>query len=445
MPADRKMSLGAFVLHPPGHHVAGWRYPDSNATGVMSLDYYRELAGICEGGKLDFMFLADELAVWDKYQSGLDHSVTVRPEPLTLLSALIGSTSRLGLAATVSTTYHEPFNVARSLASLDHLSGGRAAWNLVTSAIEEEAYNFGKTRHMEHDERYERAREFWQVACKLWDSWDDDALVMNKETAIFADREKVRHIDHKGKHFSVRGPLNVPRPPQGHPVVFQAGASPAGRALATELADVTFVGAGAIEEAKKLYGELKRQVAGFGRDPDGFKVMPGVMPFIGRTLEEAEEKEAKLLELVVPRLGIDILSHWLGHDVSQYPLDGPLPALPSVENYNGNRTRYQQIHAVAERDSLTIAQSAKRLVKARGIWDVKGTPAMIADQMEAWFREGAADGFVVMSAYLPGSLRDFATLVVPELQRRGVFRTEYTGKTLRENLGLARPPSLYAR
>ncbi|AJY76535.1 LLM class flavin-dependent oxidoreductase [Paenibacillus beijingensis] len=434
----RQIKLGAFLMT-PGHHVAAWRYPDTAASEVLSFRFYKKLAQTAERGKFDMVFLADSNAIYEKYPEAVAQTVTVRPEPLTLLSALSAVTEHVGLAATVSTTYNEPFHVARKFASLDHLSGGRAAWNVVTSANPAEAQNFSKDQHLLHSLRYDRADEFLNVVTGLWDSWEDDAFVFDKDNAVFADRSKLHTLNHKGKWFSVKGPLNVARPIQGHPVVIQAGSSEPGKELAARTAEVIFTAWQTLEEAQLFYRDVKDRLAKYGRSPEDLKIMPGIFPIIGRTAEEADEKQALLERLIPQEAGVSLLSNLISFDLSPYPVDGPLPDLPELDQINGGKTRFTLLKDLAEREGLTIRQLYQRIAGARGHREIKGTPAQIADQLEEWFVSGAADGFNIMPPYLPGGLEDFVDLVVPELQRRGLFRTEYEGSTLRDNLGLKRP------
>jgi FMN-dependent oxidoreductase (nitrilotriacetate monooxygenase family) len=438
-PARRKqLKLGAFFMI-PGHHVAAWRYPDADAASVLDFSFYKQLAQTAERGKFDMVFLADGYAVAERFPEALEQTVNVRPEPFTLLSALSSVTERIGLAGTVSTTYNEPFHVARKFASLDYLSSGRAAWNVVTSGTDAEARNFNLEKHVQHDLRYERAEEFVDVVTKLWDSWDDDALLFDKGAARFADRGKVQPINHKGKFFNVRGPLNVARPIQGHPVVIQAGASEPGKELAARTAEVIFTAWQTLEEAQQFYADVKGRLAKYGRKPDELKIMPGVFPIIGRTEEEAAEKKALLEQLIPEQAGVALLSSLISFDLSPYPVDGPMPELPHLSQINGGKSRFQLLKDLADREQLTIRQLYQRIAGARGHREIIGTPSQIADQLQEWFENGAADGFNIMPPYLPGGLEEFVDLVVPELQRRGLFREEYEGKTLRDNLGLQRP------
>ncbi|MFM0054898.1 LLM class flavin-dependent oxidoreductase [Paraburkholderia phytofirmans] len=437
----RQIRLGAFLME-TGHHIAAWRHPDAHASGGLDFAHYAELAQIAERAKFDAIFFADSVSVRDTHLPSLSRTARADHfEPLTLLSALSVVTKHVGLIATVSTTFNEPYNLARKFASLDHLSGGRSGWNLVTSSTECEALNFSFERHPEHAVRYERAREFYDVVAGLWDSWEDDAFPRDKESGVYFDPDKLHVLGHAGKHFKVRGPLNVARSPQGRPVVVQAGASEAGRELAAQTAEVIFVAHQTLEEAQSFYRDVKGRLAKYGRAPDHLKIMPGIFPIVGRTQEEAEEKFAALQDLIHPTVGLSLLSNMSGGvDLSQYPVDGPLPELPET---NGGKSRQRLLFDLARRENLTIRDLYLRIAGARGHQQVVGTPRSIADQLQQWFEEEGADGFNIMSPWLPGGLTEFAELVVPELQRRGLFRTEYEGSTLRENLGLPRPVNRY--
>ncbi|MBM3117008.1 LLM class flavin-dependent oxidoreductase [Jeongeupia naejangsanensis] len=440
--SQRQLHLNAFLLT-SGHHVAAWRHPDAQADAGLNLAHFKQLAQTAERGKFDGVFFADGVAVWDYPAEVIGRSGQIGQfEPLTLLSALSTVTERIGLIATASTTYNEPYHLARKFASIDHLSGGRAGWNLVTSATDAEARNFNREAHLDHGVRYERAREFYDVVTALWDSWGDDAFIRDKQSGQFFDATQLHAPHHKGEHFSVRGPLNIPRPPQGHPVVVQAGSSEAGRELAAQTAEVIFTAQQTLDDAQAFYADVKARLARYGRSTDSLKILPGISPIIGRTEDEAQQKFAELQALIDPRIGVALLSGQLGFNLSGYPLDGPLPDIPET---NGHKSRQALVVALARRDGLTIRQLAQRVASARGHWTVVGTPESIADQLELWFREGGADGFNVMPPVLPTGLNEFVDLVVPELQRRGLFRTEYAGKTLREHLGLPRPISRHAR
>ncbi|GKU84708.1 LLM class flavin-dependent oxidoreductase [Niallia sp. NCCP-28] len=440
---DNEMKLGAFFMI-PGHHVAAWRHPKAEAHNIMNFDFIKRLAQTAERGKFDMIFLADGYAVRAKDKTALSQSVHTLFEPFTLLSALSAVTRSIGLAATVSTTYNEPFNVARKFASLDHLSGGRAAWNVVTSNTEGEAKNFSQEHHLQHHKRYERAEEFVDIVTKLWDSWEDDALVLDKEAAVFADSAKIHSVNHKGEWFSVEGPLNISRPVQGHPVVIQAGSSEDGKELAARTAEVIFTAWQTLEEAQEFYADVKGRMKKYGRSPEELKIMPGIFPVIGRTEGEADKNKQLLEELIPEESGVALLSGMISVDLSGYPLDGPLPDLPDLDQVNGGKSRFKLLKDLADREGLTIRQLYQRIAGARGHREIKGTPEQIADQMQEWFENGAADGFNIMPPFLPGGLEDFVDLIIPELQKRGLFRTEYTGNTLRENLGLKRPANSVA-
>lgn len=433
------MKLGA-LLSPMGFHVAAWRHPGARLDAATDVRHYAHIAGIAERAKFDLLFLADTSAHSITPAHARQRMALIHPlEPVTLLSALSVLTSNIGLVASVSTTYNEPYHTARRFASLDHLSNGRAGWNVVTSANPNEAFNFNRDAHVEHGDRYDRAEEFTRVVRGLWDTWDDGALASaDKEAGIYCDLNKLRTLDHRGKHFSVAGPLNVPRPPQGHPVIAQAGSSGPGRNLGAGSADVIFTAQLTFEESKSFSQDLKGRAEGFGRNPEHVKILPGIVPVLGRSQAEADEKYAALQESIHPDVGLMLLSELMGGvDLSGYPLDGPLPKIEHTSN--AIKSRLQLIVDLAEREQFTIRQLYQYAAGARGHRYVKGTAASIADEMEHWFKSGVADGFCVIPPYLPDALEDFATLVVPELQQRGLFRHEYEGRTLRENLGVPRP------
>ena len=427
----RQLHLNAF-LHIDGHHEAAWREPDNDPVRSQHLDHYVALARTAERGLLDSVFLADNLALSDNlvYRSQSPF------EPLTLLAALAVATQRIGLIATASTTYYEPFHVARLLNSLDHLSGGRIGWNIVTSAYHDEAENFGRDARPDHEVRYERAAEFLDVARALWASWDADAVVADKAAGHFLDPDRVHLIDHRGTHFRVRGPLTAPRSPQGRPVLVQAGASPTGIAFAARNAEVVFTATPTFEDGRTFYSAVKDSLAQFGREPDDVVVLPGLSPIVGRDEADALRRQADLDALIVPEYGLMQLSKILDVDMIGAPLDGPLPEIPT--HTEGMQARAQLIVDLARREQLTIRELIVRLAAGRGHVVVAGSPTQIADEIERWFTDGAADGFNIMPPTLPGGLEDFVDLVVPELQRRKLFRTEYEGRTLRDNLGLTR-------
>ncbi|AKT28290.1 LLM class flavin-dependent oxidoreductase [Pseudomonas syringae pv. actinidiae] len=432
----RQMKLGAFLMA-TGHHVAAWRHPDVPADAGLDFKHYRHLAQVAEAAKFDTLFVADSVAAATgdiaSRMARSDHF-----EPLTLLSALSAVTDHIGLIATATTTYNEPYHVARKFASLDHLSGGRAGWNLVTSDAAAEAQNFGRAEHVGHAERYSRAREFHQVVTGLWDSWTDDAFTRNKASGQYYDPAKVHVLDHVGEHFRVKGPLNVARSPQGQPVVVQAGSSEVGRDLAAQTAEVVFTAQTSLASAQAFYADIKGRLSAYGRDADSLKVMPGVFIVVAETEALAKQKFESFQDLIEPQVGVALLGRMLGNfDLSGYPLDGPLPELPLTDS--GQRSRQKLLTELADQEHLTLAQLGRRIAGGRGHYSLIGTPAQIADELQTWFEHGAADGFNVLVPHLPGGLEDVAQLLVPELQRRGLFRTEYEGTTLRENLGLQRP------
>lgn len=437
MTAKRQIKLGAFLMT-DGHHIAAWRHPRAPANANVRIDHYLRLARIAEAAKFDALFLADSVGVRNEDLASLSHtSRAVAFEPLTLLSALSVVTQNIGLIGTASTTFNEPYHIARKFASLDLLSGGRAGWNVVTSSSEAEAYNFNLDKHVAHADRYDRAREFVSVVKGLWNTWEDDAFLRDKLGGTYFDAEKFHLLDHRGKHFRVKGPLNVARSPQGHPVVVQAGASEDGRDLAGATAEAIFAAQRTLAEAQAFYADIKGRAENYGRNPDHVKIMPGVFPVVGASEAEAREKFEELQSGIEPVVGLQLLSQVLGgFDLSGYPVDGPLPELPET---NGPRSRQKLLIDAARRDNLTIRQLYLEIAGARGHWQVVGTPKQIADQLEERFTKGAADGFNVMAPHLPGGLEDFIEFVVPELRRRGLFRIEYEGTTLRENLGLPFP------
>ncbi|GLU39882.1 MULTISPECIES: LLM class flavin-dependent oxidoreductase [Pseudomonas] len=439
--SNRTLSLGAFLMA-TGHHVAAWRHPDVPADAGLSFQQYKRLAQIAEAAKFDTLFVADSVAAPSapiaSRMARSDHF-----EPLTLLSALAAVTERIGLIATVTTSYNEPYHVARKFASLDHLSGGRAGWNLVTSDNAAEALNFNRSEHLGHAERYARAREFHDVVNGLWDSWEDDAFLRDKASGQYYDPAKLHQLDHQGEHFQVRGPLNVARSPQGRPVVVQAGSSETGRELAAQTAEVVFTAQTSLAAARDFYADLKGRMARHGRRPDELKVMPGVYVVVADSEAEAQEKQEAFQELVEPQVGVALLSRMLGNfDLSAYPLDGPLPELPLTDS--GQRSRQLLLTELAGKENLSLAQLGRRIAGGRGHYSLVGTPQRIADELQAWFEQGAADGFNVLVPHLPGGLEDVANLLVPELQRRGLFRRDYAGSTLRDHLGLARPANRFA-
>lgn len=433
------MKLGAF-LYPTGYHVAAWRHPEVPADAGVNFAHFAALARTAERGRFDFLFLADSVAMRGTDLPALSRTAiryVAQFEPLTLLSALAPVTEHIGLIASATTTYNEPYHLARKFASLDHISGGRAGWNLVTSQNECEAQNFGLPAHPSHAERYRRAREFAEVVKGLWDSWEPDAFPRDKESGLYFDPEKLHVLDHEGRYFKVRGPLNVPRSPQGHPVIVQAGSSRAGKELAAETGEVIFTAQQTLAGARDFRDDVRERAESYGRSPDEILVLVGVFPFVGRTRHEAEDRYQQLQSLIDPTVGLSLLSGLLADvDLSAYPLDGPLPELPAT---NAGKSRQQLLIETARRDNLTLRELYLRVAGSRGHWQIVGTPRQIVDRLQEWYTGGAADGFIVMAPHLPGGLEDFVEWVIPELRRRDLFRTEYQGRTLREHLSLRRP------
>ncbi|MFH0131748.1 LLM class flavin-dependent oxidoreductase [Variovorax sp. VaC1] len=439
MSAGKQLRLGAF-MRPVSIHTGAWRYPGAWRDANFNFERLKQLAQTLERGRFDAFFMADHLAVLNMPIEALQRSHTVTSfEPFTLLSALAQHTKHLGLVATASTTFDEPFHVARRFASLDHLSEGRAGWNIVTTSNPDAALNFGRDDHMEHDERYVRAREFYDVVTGLWDSWADDAFERDAESGRFFDPAKLHVLNHKGKHLSVRGPLHIARPAQGWPLIVQAGASEAGRQLAAETAEAVFAAPGTLAAARSLYADIKGRMRAIGREPDHLKILPAAFVVVGDTLEEARAIRARLDSLVHYDSAIASLSIALGHDASKFDPDGPLPEVPETNASQSGRARVVEL---ARSEKLTVRQLAQRLGGYGGLAFV-GTPQSIADEMQEWLDSEGCDGFNVMFPWLPGGLDAFVDKVVPELQRRGIFRREYEGRTLRENLGLPRPANRF--
>ena len=433
--SKKRLKLGAF-MRPASIHTGAWRYPGAFPDANFNFKHLRRFAQTLERGRFDAFFMADHLAVLNMPIDALKRSHTVTSfEPFTLLSALAVSTERIGLVATASTTFDEPYHVARRFASLDHLSEGRAGWNIVTTSNPQAALNFGLEEHVEHDERYRRAREFFEVVTGLWDSFADDAFVRDVDNGIYFDPSRLHVLDHKGEHLSVRGPLNIARPVQGWAVIVQAGASDAGRQLAAETAEVIFGSEATLEGGRRFYADVKSRMEKLGRSRDSLKILPAAFVVVGDSIPEAREKRARLDSLVHFDSAVASLSIAIGTDASRFDPDGPLPSIPQT---NASQTSRERVIELAEREKLTVRQLAQRLGGYSGLAFV-GTPATIADEMEAWLVGEGSDGFNVMFPFLPEGLDDFVNKVVPELQRRGIFRREYEGKTLRENLGLARP------
>ncbi|RJE90360.1 LLM class flavin-dependent oxidoreductase [Paenibacillus sp. 1011MAR3C5] len=429
---NRKLlKLGA-LIHGVGGNITAWRHPDVPVDASVSFPFYKQQALTAEAGKFDLLFIADGLYI---NEQSIPHFLN-RFEPITILSALAAATTNIGLVGTLSSSYSEPFTVARQFGSIDHISGGRAGWNVVTSPLEGSARNYSKAVHPSHDERYQIAEEYLEVVRGLWDSWEDDAFIRDKESGIFFAPEKLHRLNHKGKYFSVEGPLNIARSRQGHPVVFQAGSSESGKQLAAKSADAVFTGHDTIEEAKAFYKEVKDRTVQAGRSRDDIVILPGIGPIIGRTQEEADRKYEELASLVSIDKALDYLGRFFDHhDFRQYPLDEAFPDLGEI-GANSFRSGTDKIKRYAKEHGLTLRQAALRSATPRTPFI--GTPEAIADLIQQWYEEEAADGFII-SPPLPGFLKDFVELVVPILQERGLFRAEYESDTLRGNLGLRVP------
>jgi FMN-dependent oxidoreductase (nitrilotriacetate monooxygenase family) len=436
---QKQLKLGA-IIHGVGSNMSAWRHPDAVVDASVNFKYYKQQAQKAEAGKFDLLFIADGLFINEK---SIPHFLN-RFEPITILSALAAVTSNIGLVGTLSTSYSEPFTVARQFSSLDHISGGRAGWNVVTSPLEGSALNYNKKLedHPSHPKRYRIATEYLQVTKGLWDSWEDDAFVRNKETGVFFDPEKLHRLDHKGEFFSVQGPLNIGRSKQGQPVIFQAGSSEDGKNLAAKEADAIFTGHPTAEDAQRFYEDVKSRAVSFGRTADEIVILPGIGPIIGQTEEEAERKYQQAASLVTVKEALDYLGRYFDHhDFGQYELDAPFPELGEL-GQNSFRSTTDRIKKNARDNGLTLRQVAWQAATPRPLF--LGTPIQVADRMQEWFEGGAADGFIVGSG-VPNGLNDFVDLVIPILQERGIYRKEYESDTLRGNLGLPIPTNRYAK
>lgn len=439
--ADRELHLNLFI-YPGGHHEAAWRHSASDPSRLLDIGFYQDLARRAEAATFDGVFFADGPALADNVR----YASRFRLEPFTWLSALAVATERIGLIGTASTTYTEPYNLARLFSSLDHISKGRAGWNIVTTGAPQAAQNFGLDAHPVHAERYDRARDFLEAVTKLWDSWEDDALVADQRTGLFADTDRIHTIDHEGPLLKVRGPLNIPRAPQGRPVYVQAGSSEDGRAFAARYAEAVFTAHQTLASGQSFYTDIKARASRLGRDPRELLVLPGISPFIASTEAEARTLHEDFNELTQPEYSLQLLHRLLGLRLSEDELDGPVPReLIETRGERGNGSRFQLVLDIVEREEPTVRQLLHRLAGARGHRVIAGTPEQVADQLQEWYEQGAADGFNVMPPWLPGGFELFADHVVPILRARGLFRSAYTGSTLREHYGLPRPASRYAR
>lgn len=432
----RQLKLG-FILHGVGPGWDDWRHPDAQVDASTNFAFYKRQAQTAERGKFDYLFVADSVSINARSSP---HYLN-RFEPFTILSALAAVTERIGLVGTVTVTYTEPYNLARQFASLDHISGGRAGWNVVTSWLEGSAANFGKTEHLAHDTRYRLAEEYVGVVQGLWDSWEDDALVRDKATGQFLDPDKLHELNHKGEFLSVRGPLNISRSPQGQPVIFQAGASEDGRSFAARHAEAIFTHAESLSEAQEYYADVKARAAGFGRNPDALSILPGARPVIGATTQEAEARYQELAALVSVENALRLLGRAFNdHNFSVYDLDAPFPAHVAAEGAKSNQSASNRVLALAEREGLSLRDLALRIATPRGHF--VGTPEQIADRFEQWLEGRGADGFNLFES-LPGQLELFVDQVVPILQARGLYKHDYPGTTFRETLGLPVPVNRY--
>jgi len=435
------MKLLAFLMQ-TGGHIAGWRHPDAAPAALTDIAYFRACALLAERGLFDAVFIADSVGYPPAKSAEIFASLeTPKLDPASIIANLAGATSQIGFICTASTSYSLPYELARRLASIDHISGGRIGWNMVASTMENEAHNFGRAKHYGHTKRYDRAEEFVQAAKRLWDSWEDGAMVADKASGRYVDPARLHGVDYRGDHFAVAGPLNVPRGPQGHPVLVQAGASDTGKRFAARHAEVIFTSHSSPETARTFREDMHGLLAEMGRAPDSLKIMAAITPIIAPTREEAQAIQQSLDALIPTPVAIGKLEGLLGNfDLSGHDPDGPLPDVPQSTL---SQSTWEQVVGMARRENLTIAQLARRVAAGRTSRTIAGTAADVADELQHWYESGAADGFVIAPAYLPAGLEGFVTHVVPELQRRGLFRTEYEGETMRDRLGLARPANGY--
>lgn len=436
------MKLAAYLIG-TGMHVASWRHPLSSPNASIDVKALQKLAQIAEKGKFDLAFVADSLAI--NHES--HPQILNRFDPTVLITALATATEKIGIGATASTTYNEPFTLARQFASVDHISAGRAAWNMVTTAdaTGQTALNFSREQHWEHDHRYERAEEFVDVVRGLWDSWEDDAFTYNKATGEFYHPNKVHELNYKGKYFSVKGPLNIARSVQGQPVIIQAGASIPGQRLAARTAEVVFTHWDNIEESKQFYQKLKSQLAEFGRSQDELHILHGISPIVGKTEEEAYEKYNELQKLIDPYQSLKFVSGYMGNvDFSKYSLDTPAKEV-KFPKVNSIQSQFNEMKKIIEKEDLKVGDLYTRFFGAARKDGFIGTPTQVANEMEKWFTEKATDGFMLQFPLLPRDLEDFVELVVPILQEKGIFRLDYEGDTLRDHLGLKKPENHFTQ
>jgi len=435
----RQLHLGLFT-YPGGHHIAGWRHPAVNPGETIGTDYYGRLARTAERGKFDLLFVGDMLAARERDGKVIREGGLNNIDSISICSAISSTTECLGMVATLSTTYNEPYYIAERFSSLDHISHGRAGWNVVTTSNDDAAYNFSRKSHMEKTLRYERAKEFVDICTGLWDSWDDDALVVDAKTGVFADAGKIHPIDHRGRFFSVQGASQLPRPPQGWPVLVQAGGSPAGIEFAAMISEAIFAAQSKLDEARAFRAAVQERMPKYGRSPDAVKVLPGLSPILGSTEAEAQRKDAELDELILPAVGVWMLSEQMRFRLYDYPLDKKLPTDDIRGSGQAFTPRVVSLLDRAEREKLTVRACATLVAKSRSHGTFVGTVEGLADHMQLWLETGGCDGFNIMPAYFPDELDLFVDEAVPELQLRGLFRRDYAGVTLRDHLGLERPP-----
>jgi FMN-dependent oxidoreductase (nitrilotriacetate monooxygenase family) len=445
--AHDQLHLGAIITAGPGTGAFGaWRYPSSEQHRFLDADYYQHIARTLERGKFDLIFFADKLAVPGRFPKSVEDNLrngswgAAHPDPMLLLATIAAATERIGLASTISTSYQSPFHVARSIGTLDHLSKGRAAWNVVTSTEDSEAQNFGLSKQRERGTRYDLADEFLRVVFGLWDTWEDDAVVMDRENGVVIDPSKVHTLDHEGQHFRVRGPLNLPRTPQGYPVIAQAGSSDRGRDFAAAWSELIFSPQPILKSAKEFYDDIKSRAVNLGRNPNDIKVLPGAFVVVGESEGIAREKDALLKSKIDLAAARTALSSMLELDLSQVSPDASASELIASLQVQGMQGHVDALAQIAAADNLTLEQLGARFAHSLTFARFAGSPVQVADQIEEWFQAEACDGFMIRPSYLPGSMEEFVRLVVPELQRRGLFRKEYAGTTLRDHLGLSRPP-----
>ncbi|MGB0659233.1 MAG: LLM class flavin-dependent oxidoreductase [Mangrovicoccus sp.] len=445
MTRSDKLKLGTFV-YTFGFHPAAWLHPGSDVNGANDISHLAKVARISEDAKFDFMFFADSPAAAIGHPEALGRQPTKmnRFEPITAITALSMVTEKLGFVATASTSYYEPYNIARLYASADHISGGRICWNVVTSDHDETGYNFNREGLDPHEDRYKRGEEFLDVVFGLWDSYEDDALLLDRENGVYHDHTKLHQLDHMGEHFQVRGPLNIARTPQGRPVISQAGGSERGKELAARTADMAFSLASNIEKNKAFYADVKSRMAKYGRQPDDLKIMPGIVINTGATREEAEARAQEMVDLMHPEVGLLMLQEFLEIDLHGSDLDAPFPMEKMPEKAKGSVAMFQEVKDFVEQGH-SLRELITHYAREHTGNGLTGSYLEVADFMQEWFEERAADGFILMAPTLPASLEDFTRLVVPELQRRGLFREDYEDSTLRGNLGLSWPENQFLR